>query len=154
MNTLAVKRPDLARTTVSEWMTAGVLSCSPDTSLADVAKTMATRRVHCVVVTGFGRSEAPLWGIVSDLDLVAAAYVRGLDDQTAGGSAATPALVVGPTETLERAAQLMTENASTHLVVVDHGQPVGVLSSLDIARACSSGSHLVTSVEGSNGGDL
>lgn len=139
MNTLAVKRPDLDQTSVSEWMTAGVISCSSDTTLADVARTMATRRVHCVVVRGFGRPEAPLWGIVSDVDVVAAAFVRALDDQTAGGSAATPALVIGPTETLERAAQLMIEHAITHLVVVDAGQPVGMLSTLDVARACSSG---------------
>ena len=138
MNALAVKRRDLARSTVSEWMTTDVLTCSPDTPLADVAETMATRRVHCVVVTGFERSGAPPWGVVSDLDLVAAAYVRGLDDQTAGGSAATPALVVRPDETLERASQLMTEHAIAHLIVVDADAPVGVLSTLDVARACSS----------------
>ena len=138
MNALAVKRRDLARSTVSEWMTPGVITCSPQTPLVDVAETMATRRVHCVVVTGFERRVAPPWGVVSDLDLVAAAYVRGLDDQTAGGSAATPALVVSPAETLERASQLMTEHAIAHLVVVDGGEPVGVLSTLDIARAYSS----------------
>lgn len=137
MNALAIKKTSLDRLTVAEWMTADVITCGRDTRLVDVAETMATRRVHCVVVTGFGRSEAPLWGIVSDLDLVAAAYVRGLDDQTAGGSAATPAVVVSPTETLERAAQLMTEHAIAHLVVVDAGEPVGVLSTLDIARACA-----------------
>lgn len=138
MNALAGHRTGLARTTVSEWMTPGVIDCGSDTSLSEVAEIMATRRVHCVVVTGFGRREAPLWGIVSDLDLVAAACVRALDDQTAGGSAATPALVVRPDETLERAAQLMTEHAVTHLVVVDAGRPVGVLSTLDVARACTS----------------
>jgi CBS domain-containing protein len=137
MDTLAVKRSGLDRTIVSEWMTTGVITCGPETSLSDVAEIMAARRVHCIVVVGYGREEAPLWGIVSDLDLVAAACVRDLGDQTAGGSAATPALVVGPSETVERAAQLMTENATTHLVVVEDGRPVGVLSTLDVARACS-----------------
>ena len=45
--------------------------------------------------------------------------------------------MVTPTETLERAAQLMTEHATSHLVVVDVGllRPVGVISTLDIAAA-------------------
>ena len=81
-------------------------------------------------------SELP-WGIVSDLDLVAAAMVRDLADQTAGGSAATPVVMIAPHETLERAAQLMTEHGSSHLIVVEgaRGLPVGVLSTLDVAAA-------------------
>ena len=54
------------------------------------------KRVHCVVVES-GRGEVgPLWGVVSGLDLVAAANVRGLDEQTAGGSAASPMVMVSP----------------------------------------------------------
>ena len=111
----------------------GVLTCAQETPLTDVAELMADHRVHCVVVSG-DDAEA-LWGIVSDLDLVAAALVRDLDEQTAGGSAASPVLVVGPDETVERAAQLMTEHATAHLVVVDASQPVGVVSTLDVAAA-------------------
>ena len=68
-------------------------------------------------------------GIVSDLDLVAAASVRDLDDQSAGGSAATPVVTVSPDGTLERAAQLMTEHNTAHLIVVDacEQRPLGVL---------------------------
>ena len=46
---------------------------------------------------------------------------------------------VAPNDTLEHAAQLMTEYATSHLVVVepDTDHPVGVLSTLDIARAIS-----------------
>ena len=45
--------------------------------------------------------------------------------------------MIAPDETLERAAQLMAENAVAHLVVVDPdtGHPVGVLSTLDVAAA-------------------
>ena len=111
----------------------GVLTCAQETPLTDVAELMADHRVHCVVVSD-DDAEA-LWGIVSDLDLVAAALVRDLDEQTAGGSAASPVLVVGPDETVERAAQLMTEHATAHLVVVDASQPVGVVSTLDVAAA-------------------
>lgn len=119
---------------VRDAMHEGVLSCPTDTPLSTVAELMAGKGVHCVVVTDPG--DASVWGVVSDLDLVAAAGVRDLDAQSAGGSAATPALAIAPDDTLQRAAQVMTEHAAAHLLVVDDvsGRPVGVLSTLDIAR--------------------
>ena len=114
----------------------GVLTCPRQASLAHVAELMASHRVHCVVVTDELEGADSLWGIVSDLDLAAAASVRDLDEQTAGATAATAALMVDPEETVQRAAQLMTEHGTTHLVVVDaDGRPVGILSTLDVAAA-------------------
>lgn len=129
--------PGIPLLQVADVMHAGVLTCDRDTPLADVAATMVRERVHCVVVeNGSGEAGRP-WGIVSDLDLIAAATLRDIHEQTAGGSAATPVLLVSSGETLGRAAQLMTENALSHLVVVgtERVDPVGVLSTLDIARA-------------------
>jgi CBS domain-containing protein len=122
----------------------GVVTCTTDTPLSTVAELMAGHNVHCVVVSDDAESAASLWGVVSDLDLVAAVGVRDLEEQSAGGSAATPALTVTLDETLRRAAQLMTEHGVTHLVVVDRSQthPIGVLSTLDIARAVSSSPSL------------
>ncbi len=129
--------PASARILVSDAMHHGVLTCRRDASLAEVAELMAREHVHCVVVTDDDGSDPDaLWGIVSDLDLVAAASVRELDEQTAGGTAATAALTVRPTETIQRAAQLMTEHATAHLVVDDdERRPLGVISTLDIAAA-------------------
>ena len=137
MNTTLTREPRICRLRVADAMHAGVLTCDRDAPLTDVAATMARERVHCVVVeSGSGEGGEP-WGIVSDLDLVAAASVRDLDGQTAGGSAATPVVMVTPRETLERAAQLMTEHGTAHLVVVEPSsrRPVGVLSTLDVAEA-------------------
>jgi CBS domain-containing protein len=127
----------ITRLTVGDAMHVGVLTCDRAAPLLEVAATMSRERVHCVVVeSGSGERGHP-WGVVSDLDLVAAATVRGLDEQTAGGSAAAPVVMVEPSETLERAAQLMTEHGTSHLLVVDHGglHPIGVLSTIDIAAA-------------------
>jgi CBS domain-containing protein len=135
VNTTLSQQHRLAHTTVAEAMHSGVIACERETPLDEVAATMARKRVHCVVVdSGSGEGREP-WGIVSDLDLVAAATVRELEEQTAGGTAATPILVVRPDDTLERAAQLMTEHTASHLVVVDPltGRPVGVLSTIDLA---------------------
>lgn len=129
-------RPPSAHLHVSDAMHSGVLTCSRDASLARVAELMTTHRVHCVVVTDDGEDDDLLWGLVSDLDLVAAASVRDLEHQSAGPAAATEALTISPGETLQRAAQLMTEHGTAHLVVVDpERRPVGILSTLDVATA-------------------
>jgi CBS domain-containing protein len=123
-----------AEVLVEHAMNPGVIACARETPLSDVARMMAEHSVHAIVVVDGGERE--LWGVVSDLDLAAAAGVRDLREQTAGASAATPVLMVPPQESLRRAAQLMTEHAIAHLVVVDpgSGRPVGVLSTLDVAR--------------------
>ncbi len=132
--------PASARIMVASAMHHGVLTCSRDTSLAAVAHRMASQRVHCIVVTEEPSEADSLWGLVSDLDLVAAASVRDLDEQTAGATAATRALTIASDETLQRAAQLMTEHGTAHLVVVDGAnRPIGVLSTLDVAAALRGG---------------
>lgn len=120
---------------VQDVMHHGILSCSTDAPLAEVATVMAEHRVHAVVVTGVTGSR-PV-GVVSDLDVVAAASNGG--EMTAGEVAATEPLVVAATERLDRAAQLMSEHAVSHLVVLDaaSGLPVGILSTLDIASVCA-----------------
>ena len=115
---------------VGEAMTHGVINCPPETPLRMVARMMATHRVHAVAVHG----ELD-WGVVSDLDLVAAASFD-LDERTAGQASSSPALTVRADDSLEHAAQLMAENETAHLIVVDNvaGRPIGVLSTLDVAR--------------------
>lgn len=125
----------LADILVSTAMHVGVISCGKETPLSGVARLMAERQVHCIVVVDDDDPRQP-WGLISDLDLIAAAAVRGLDGQTAGATAATPIVMVSPDETVERAAQLMTEHGVAHVIVADPHtlRPVGVLSTLDIAR--------------------
>jgi CBS domain-containing protein len=55
---------------------------------------------------------------------------------TAGELAASDVVAVDPADTLEHAAQLMAEHDTAHLIVVSPvtGRPVGILSTLDVAR--------------------
>jgi CBS domain-containing protein len=126
----------LRDTRVGEAMHAGVFTCPVEAPLSEVAGIMASKHVHCVVVLSETHNEGSLWGVVSDLDLVTGASVRDLDEQSAGGTAASPVVTIAPDDTLQRAAQLMTEHASAHLLVVDPRSrlPLGVLSTLDVAR--------------------
>ena len=129
--------PRFADATVADTMHAGVLSCSPAATLGDVARIMSTHHVHCVVVSGItaDHGEHLVWGIVSDMDLMAAA-ARDPESVTAGAVAATEAVCVDPSTPLEEAARLMAEHETSHLVVTSSRRemPVGIISSLDIKR--------------------
>ena len=128
----------LDEATVADTMTNGLISCAPETPLRNVARLMARYSVHAIFVFDFGREDdetVELWGLVSDLDIVAAA--RGdIDERTARDSAVTPLVSVTSDMPLELAARLMAEHGVSHLAVLDPSsrRPVGVLSTLDVAR--------------------
>jgi CBS domain-containing protein len=139
----------LSEVTVADAMHPGVLTCPIETPLSVAARMMATYNVHCLVVYGSDEEhedgEVRVWAVLSDLDLVAAALVEGADEATAGGSAGTPVVLIGGNERLTRAAQLMTEHQTAHLVVIDPDtyHPVGIVSTLDVAAALA-GRDVVT----------
>ena len=125
--------------TVEDAMSPGVISCPPETPLRVVARMMVTFNVHAVFVFEHRDGEdgdAQLWGVVSDLDLVAAGRLD-VDQRTAGASAVTPIVAVRTDAPLVRAADLMAQHGVAHLAVVEpaSGRPIGVISTLDIARA-------------------
>ena len=137
---LVQRSSDLGELRVVDAMHPGLISCSLDTPLRTVARMMATYRVHAILVTAHGEEELPgggVWGIVTDADLVRAAQAANLLDEPARRIAATPAVTVGAAEDLARGAQLMVEHEISHLIVVDphSARPIGVLSTLDVARA-------------------
>ncbi len=121
-----------------EVMHRGVINTPPQTPLQEVAAEMADHRVHCVVVEGLARGrhrqEDLVWGILSDLDLVKAA-VNGPLDMSAGDVAATEIVTVEASDSVEEVMRTMAEHECAHLIVVSpkEGEPLGVISSLDLA---------------------
>lgn len=128
--------------TVGDAMSRGVISCPPETPLRVVARIMATHGIHAVFVfERVDEDDAPhLWGVVSDLDLVAATQLD-LDELTAGATAVTPLVTVCADSSLGEAGSLMAQYGIAHLAVTDDASrfPVGVISTLDIARAIAAG---------------
>ena len=125
------------RLTVADAMHRGVVTCRPATPLTKVASMMAGHRIHSVVVWSEPEEsdeEGTLWGVVSDLDL-ARAIAADRADATAGSVTSTGTVTVDQNESLRGAAELMVEHAVPHLVVVKGERPVGVISTLDLARA-------------------
>lgn len=127
---------DLHEVRVRECMHAGIVSCSPDTPLEEVARMMGDYRVHAIAVAELSHGRPwGAWRIVSDMDVMAAVATR--QQPTAGQVAAGAAVTVSADEGLDRAAQLMSEHHVAHLVVVDPEvhYPVGIISTLDVASA-------------------
>jgi CBS domain-containing protein len=122
-------------------MSRGVISCPPETPLRVVAKMMATHGVHAIFVFEHSDDEDPqLWAVVSDLDLVAATRLD-LDTLTAGATAVTPLVSVATDCPISEAGSLMAQYGIAHLAVTDpvSRRPIGVISTLDIARAIAAG---------------
>jgi CBS domain-containing protein len=120
-------------------MHAGIYSCAPETSLGEVARLMGEHRVHAIAVpeVGHGRPWGN-WGIVSDMDLMAA--VADGREATARQLTRTPSPTISADEVLSAAASMMREHSVAHLIVIDAagGYPVGIISTLDIASAYGS----------------
>ena len=121
---------------VGEVMHEGIVTCSPSADLEQVAAAMVEHGIHCLVAIDEGppgEDDDRLWGVVSDLDLM-----RGIESPVeldAGNLAELDVATVAPDDTLAHAARTMVRRGLAHLVVVADGHPVGVISTMDIARA-------------------
>jgi len=109
-----------------------VLTVNPGHSLQDAAKAMADRGVGAAVVID---PEQPGPGIVTERDVLQS-VAQGQDPTTERvADHLSPELTfASPDWSLERAAEAMVRGGFRHLVVVDGGKMVGVLSMRDIVR--------------------
>ncbi len=129
--------PAFEHATVADAMHPGILSVSPDASLTEVARMMASRHVHCAAVMGVSHEhggETLVWGLISDLDLVRAGLATDAE-QTASTLAKQPIISVEPSTPIREAAERMLSQGEAHVVVIAPGtqRPIGILSTLDIA---------------------
>lgn len=117
---------------VREGMTATSLTVGPEHTLREAAELMREREVGSAVVLDL---EQPGPGLLTERDVLVAVG-RGLDpDRELVRDHLTSDLVfAAPDWSLERAAAEMVRGGFRHLVVVDGGELVGVLSMRDIVR--------------------
>jgi len=122
----------LRQARISEVMHRGVATSLPDAPLWAVARTMAQHRVHCVAVAGVddseGGSEHVMRGLIDDLDLVVALHRGEIGARAATIAGPAPVALRGDAS-LERAAELMIEHGTRHVVAVGQsGLPTGMVS--------------------------
>jgi CBS domain-containing protein len=129
--------PAFADAQVHHVMRVGVVTCRPETKLADVARMMVGYDVHSIVVAEVGESTP--WGIITSLDL--ARVPDKLDSTTAADVAHRDLVTIKSNEPLQRAAELMAEHGISHLIAVqpDMDLPAGMISARDLAAAVAYG---------------
>jgi CBS domain-containing protein len=129
---------------VREGMSEVVLTVGPDHTLREAARFMGRRGVGAAVVMD---PEQPGPGIVTERDiLISLAEGQDPDQERVCNHLSGNLTFAAPDWSLERAAEAMVRGGFRHLVVVDGGETVGVLSMRDIVR-CWSGDGATTPVE-------
>jgi CBS domain-containing protein len=106
------------------------VTCAPGISVADVAQRLSREGVGSVVV--LGPAGDPV-GIVTDRDLRRKVVAEGRDPATTPVSAimSTPLVTLRPTAFAFEAVLEMTRHRIRHVVLVEEGRLVGVVSSRD-----------------------
>ncbi|MGH2907463.1 MAG: CBS domain-containing protein [Solirubrobacterales bacterium] len=114
-------------------MSTVVLTVGPTQALREVAKSMMERSVGAAVVVD---PDAPGPGIVTERDILRAyAADRTTGDEPVSEHSTERAVFAAPDWSLERAADEMVRGNFRHLIVVDGGQIVGILSMRDIVSS-------------------
>ena len=113
-------------------MSSSVVTVAPGCTLHDAARSMAERRVGAAVVID---PEQPGPGIITERDVLQSVG-RGEDPNTelVQNHLSADLTFASPDWSLEHAAEAMVRGGFRHLVVVDGGEMVGVLSMRDIVR--------------------
>ena len=124
---------------VRDIMHKGLLTCTPDTPLGQVAILLTQRRVHALIVAN--PTGAPL-GLISDFDLLAGEWLSVDKESLATMKKMTARdLMTSPIDTLEadlplkEAARLMIEKQIHRLMVTEGSVPVGVISISDFVAS-------------------
>jgi CBS domain-containing protein len=117
---------------VRDGMSAVVLNVGPGHTLRQAAGLMATRKVGAAVVVD-PEGEGP--GIFTERDLMySIAAGEDPDAELVGDHQSSDLVFAAPEWSLEQAAAAMVRGGFRHLVVVEGGAIVGVLSVRDIVR--------------------
>lgn len=117
---------------VRDGMTDAILAVGPGHTLREAARLMAQRKVGAAVVND---PEQPGPGIITERDILESIGVgQSPDDERVADHLSANLTFASPDWSLERAAEAMVKGGFRHLVVVEDGETVGILSIRDIVR--------------------
>jgi CBS domain-containing protein len=110
-----------------------VTTASPGTSLHEVARKLAAKRIGAIVIVSAGGEVA---GIISERDIIRALARDGADclSKPAGEFMTRQVMSCTETDTLDELMALMTAQRFRHLPVVTDGALVGIVSIGDVVK--------------------
>jgi CBS domain-containing protein len=113
-------------------MSSVVLTVNPGHTLRDAARAMAERGVGAAIVID---PDQPGPGIITERDMLDSVGAgQDPDTELVADHLSSNLTFASPDWSLERAAEAMVRGRFRHLVVVDGGELIGVLSMRDIVR--------------------
>jgi CBS domain-containing protein len=125
-------------TLVRDLMHLGVVRCSPDNSLGQVAKLLADHHVHSLFI--FNEEQLPV-GVITDFDVLAGEWLSGdpeslavMRGMTARELMSSPVEMIDVDTPASVAAMRMKEDSIRRLLVVENKKPIGVISVSDFLR--------------------
>ena len=117
---------------IDEAMSDAIVNVGPGHTLREAAKRMTKRNVGAAIVID---GDMPGPGIFTERDLMLAiSDGQDPDSETVSEHLSTNLTFASRDWPLERAAQAMERGGFRHLVVVDGGETVGIISMRDIVR--------------------
>jgi CBS domain-containing protein len=117
---------------VRDGMSRVVLTVGPDHTLRQASAQMARRNVGAAVVVD-PEGEGP--GIITERDVLrSVAEGQDPDGEKVGAHLTAESVSASPEWSLEEAASAMVRGGFRHLLVVDGGETVGIVSMRDIVR--------------------
>jgi CBS domain-containing protein len=133
---------------VSDGMSSVVLTVGPGHSLREAARAMTERKVGAAVVMD---PDQPGPGIITERDLLESVGAgQSPDKETVADHLSANLTFAASDWSLERAAEAMVRGGFRHLVVMDGGEIVGILSMRDIVRCWTSDGATCDVVEDAN----
>lgn len=122
---------------VEDIMTREVEQVSPDDVMAKVAQRMLDRKIHGVTVTDNGK----LLQVVTTFDILKVVFMESYNrshsytfSKVRDFMPTRPLISISPFDTVADAHALFVEKNIRFIPVVDHGELVGVLTLMDVAR--------------------
>lgn len=117
---------------VGEGMSPTILTVGPDHNLRAVARLMSRRAVGAAVVLD-PDGQGP--GIITERDILASLGAeQDPDRELVADHLTRDAVYAAPDWSLEEAAAAMVRGGFRHLIVVERGETVGIISVRDIVR--------------------
>lgn len=119
--------------TIKQLMSSPVVMATVETTVKDVREMMSRHDIGAVPILDEG-GDAEIMGIVTDSDL------RNVKDSSLPVMSvmSTKLCYINYSDSAASAANLMLKNGIHHLLVKDHGEVIGILSSADLLKLLAS----------------
>ncbi len=119
----------MMRNCVGDVISKDFFSVDTDSSIKDAAKLMVEKKISSLAVAHSGK----LMGILTDSDFV---KMMAMDNNpSVVGDIMTPnPITVDSDRLISKAAKLMSKHKVRHLIVLELGEPIGVISLRDILK--------------------